>query len=179
MSTTYLLRGKLLSIINGGLHCWLLISQSCEKEALVVCNKVCLWRQSKKTNFVFWTTKSVANDKICLPDNKVCRGRQSLSLTTMLVVSDEPKYRQWYYTVMSLKIWTKSGEKNVLYETCNWHFKTSTLILHRKYTFSLFSIFVLWAARQQGEENRCNEMNELETGEVEGSIGETSNRNML
>ena len=51
----------------------------------------CRPRQSKKTNLVFWTTKSVANDKICLPDNKVCRGRQSLSLTTMLVVSDEPK----------------------------------------------------------------------------------------
>ena len=51
----------------------------------------CRPRQSKKTNLVFQTTKSVANDKICLPDNKVCRGRQSMSLATMLVVSDEPK----------------------------------------------------------------------------------------
>ena len=48
-----------------------------KKTNLVVGNKISLFRLSSKTKFVV--------------DNKVCRGRQSLSLATMLVVSDEPK----------------------------------------------------------------------------------------
>ena len=58
-----------------------------KKTNLVVGNKISLFRLS-------WKTKFVVKDKVCLPDDKVCRGRQSLSLATQLVVLDGPKYRQ-------------------------------------------------------------------------------------
>ena len=115
---------------------------------------------SPTTRFVFWTTKSVANNKICLPDNKACRRRQNLLLATILVVLDGPRYYiiskfcqrfDMLFISKNLGYLTSlciSDRRHMIFTFPEWPIKVmESHIFHYKLFFSFLQIYkknVIW-----------------------------------